>query len=133
MAFLMRYSKAVITRVKPLRRRRIVSQSVALVNPPAAGEPQPTAYNDMFTMPHALVDMGAVASEIRKAKAKAQKLPLTRIKRVARCNGKCAKDGCKKQPKRTPYRCGACRGGCGAYWHLQCFFEAHPPVGPPRP
>ena len=127
--FLIRYTDAVLRRVKPLRRRRSAGQIAAPAFPPAAGAPQPARTGTA----HVLANMGAVASHERAAKAALQKVSVGRVPRVPVCVGKCAKEGCTKLPKRTPYHCGACRDGCGAYWHLGCFFEAHPCFGRPRP
>ena len=127
--FLMRYTNAVLRRVKPLRRRRSAGMHAAPACPPAAGAPQPARASTA----HVLVDMGAVASHERAAKAALQKVSVGRVPRVNYCKGKCAKVGCTKLPKYTPYHCGACRDSCGAYWHLGCFFEMHPDLGPPRP
>ena len=63
--FLIRYTNAVLRRVKSLRRRRSVGMHAAPACPPAAGAPQPARAGTA----HVLVDMGEVASHERAAKA----------------------------------------------------------------
>ena len=40
-------------------------------------------------------------------------------------NGECYYSGCKEDTKTTQLRCGSCRDGKGAYYHLPCFFATH--------
>ena len=63
--FLIRYTNAVLRRVKSLRRRRSVGMHAAPACPPAAGAPQPARAGTA----HVLIDMGEVASHERAAKA----------------------------------------------------------------
>ena len=73
---------------------------------------------------HELRDMGKVARALDKS------YPLYggkkhRIKRGASC----AYEGCEgpeDEPKRPQHRCGACRDGRGAFYHLPCYFKCHP-------
>ena len=55
-----------------------------------------------------------------------------KCKRVEVKRGVCAYEGCpllcgepSLLPKRSPYRCGSCAAGAGAYYHLPCFFACH--------
>jgi hypothetical protein len=70
---------------------------------------------------HELVDMGAVARELYKT------TPAGRRKANARTQkGVCAYEHCNiTTPKRPQERCGSCRGGRGAFYHMPCFFACH--------
>ena len=75
---------------------------------------------------HELTDMGDV---VRSLGFRTKKAPEGPKKRKHVPNGVCNFDGCPGEAmgwaKRPQLRCGGCKGGHGAFYHLPCFFQTH--------
>jgi hypothetical protein len=120
--FALGYAQEVLSSVPTLRRRSPAGLCVLQAQATnTSGLLSPASKHLQKITEHELVDMGAVArlnqrtspAGRKKAKAKTQK-------------GGCAYAHCTiTKPKRPQLRCGPCRGGEGAFYHLPCFFACH--------
>ena len=71
---------------------------------------------------HELTDMGAVARKLDMQAKQARKKTKPASVKV----GQCGYAGCGiSKPARPQLRCGSCKDGKGAYYHMECFFATH--------
>ena len=81
----------------------------------------PASQLQMRGAEHELIDMGKVAKALDETQ------PLRGGKRHSTKKGVCAYAECQGgMEKRPQLRCGSCRDGQGAYYHLGCFFKTPP-------
>ena len=90
---------------------------------------------------HELVDMGRLARASQAEKEAAKRGPKSKSNTLTVQKGKCAYDRCPANvlgysgplAARSSFRCNACLGGTGSYYHLPCFFECHSCAGSSNP
>ena len=125
--FCLDYAQEVFDRVAPMRRRTPVAMCVMRAGATnSADYLSPASAHAMKLAEHELVDMGAV---VRKLGYRTQKKPEGPKKRKRVPNGVCNYGGCPGADngwaKFPQLRCGSCKDGDGAFYHLPCFHATH--------
>ena len=120
--FALGYAQEVLSSMQTLRKRSPAALCVMLAQAGNSAELlSPASKHVQRIAEHELIDMGAVAREVATKHHATKKSAMSKTKK-----GECAFAGCDiEKPKRPQLRCGACRGGEGAYYHLPCFFACH--------
>ena len=107
----------------PARKRTPVGMCIlqaAATN--SADYANPASAHVMQRTEHELVNCGSV---VRKLGFRTCKTPQGPKKRKCIPNGACYYEGCQEDTKTTQLRCGSCKDGKGAFFHLPCFFATH--------